>query len=156
MTKINSFVKNRIEIKSAPQKENIVAWNNGSTIYVNSNVFYKKSKTEQMKYLLHEFIHLLQNKRNFMVSKTFPEIHKLGEDLYEIVSKNLVGSMAEFLTGRNQNLPTKDEYEILAYLMNGKVDFDALNNKGKKEFVNELYNCGLFNIKSPFWQKRLP
>jgi hypothetical protein len=156
MTKINSFVKNRIDIKKADQKENIVAWNNGSNIYVNSNVFFKKTQAEQIKYLLHEFAHLLQNKRNFVIAKTFPELNKLGENLYEIVRKNLVGTMAEFLTGRNQNLPTKDEYEILAYLMNGKIDWNVLNAKGRKEFVNELYSSDLFNMKSSFWQHRLP
>ncbi len=156
MTKINSFIKNRIDVKEIDnQKQNIVAWNNGSTIYVNKNVFFKKNKTEQIKYLLHEFTHVLQNRRNFVVVKTFPELHRLGEDLYDIVRKNLVGSISEFLTGRPQQLPSKDEYEVLAYLMNGEIGWSALNSKGRKLFVNELYNCGLFNMRSPFWHKRI-
>ena len=154
--KINSFIRNRIFIKEAESpKPNIVAWNNGSTIFINKPVFYEKTKTDQIQYLLHEFTHVMQNKRNFMITKTFPELHKLGEELYEIAQKNLQGTMAEFLTGHDQKLPTHDEYEIVAYLMNGKIEWSALTNKGRKEFVNALYNSGIFNMRSNFWKHRI-
>jgi len=157
LNKINNFIRGRINVKEEmSQKPNIVAWNNGSTIFINKLVFYQKSRTDQIQYLLHEFTHVLQNRRNFMVLKTFPELHHLGEELYDIARKNLVGTMAEFLTGHDQPLPTKDEYETVAYLMNGKIDWNALNRDGRKDFVNKLYDSGIFNMKSIFWKKRVP
>jgi len=156
LNKINNYIKNKIMIKEVDnQKQNIVAWNNGSTIFVNKPVFYEKSKTDQVQYLLHEFTHVMQNKRNFLIAKAFPEIHALGETLYNIVQKNLIGSMSEFLTGKNQPLPTKDEYEVVAYIMNGKIDWSALNNKGRRDFINALHSSNIFNMGSNFWKTRL-
>ena len=63
--------------------------------------------------------------------------------------------MSEFLTGKNQPLPTKDEYEVVAYIMNGKIDWSALNNKGRRDFINALHSSNIFNMGSNFWKTRL-
>jgi len=156
LNKINKFITDKLQIKEMVKNNTTVAESDrNGIIYINKPLFYGKPKQEQVKFLLHEFVHIQQNKRNFIISKTFQEIHELSEELYNIVKKNLTTSMSEFLTGREQQMPTSDSYEIIAYLMNGSVKISSLKPEGKKQFIAALTNSGLFNIGSPFWLKRL-
>lgn len=156
LDKINKFITGKLQIKEMVKNNTTVAESDrNGTIYINKPLFYSKSKNEQVKYLLHEFVHIQQNKRNFVVSKTFQELHDLSEELYAIVKKNLLKPLPVFLTGKEQQMPTSDSYEIIAYLMNGSVNFSVLKPEGKKEFIAAMVNSNIFNMQSTFWLKRL-
>lgn len=156
LKKINKFIRNKVVVVDAQDKnERIVAWNIGTKIYVNKQIFYSKNKTDQIRFLLHEFMHVLMNKKSFLIQRQFKELHDLSQELYEIVNKSLVKPMSVFLTGEEQKIPTMDTQEIISYLMNGKISFNALTPEGKKKFIKTLVNSGIFNLHSDFWKRRL-
>lgn len=156
LKKINKFIRNKVVVVDAQDKnERIVAWNIGTKIYVNKQIFYSKNKTDQIRFLLHEFMHVLMNKKSFLIQRQFKELHDLSQELYEIVNKSLVKPMSVFLTGEEQKIPTMDTQEIISYLMNGKISFNALTPEGKKKFIKTLVNSGIFNLQSDFWKRRL-
>jgi hypothetical protein len=156
LKKINEFVNKKVKIVEAENKNgNIVAWNIGTTIYVNKQIFYAKAKSDQIRFLLHEFMHVLMNKRSFFIKKQFQELQDLSDKLYKIVKANLEKPIEVFLTGQKQAIPTIDQQEIVSYLMNGKIDWSALSLKGRKEFIRALKESNIFNLQSNFWKKRL-
>lgn len=142
-------------VDAQDKNERIVAWNIGTKIYVNKQIFYSKNKADQIRFLLHEFMHVLMNKKSFLIQRQFKELHDLSQELYEIVKKSLVKPMSVFLTGEEQKIPTMDTQEIISYLMNGKINFNALSLEGKRKFIKTLLNSGIFNLQSNFWKRRL-
>lgn len=156
LNKINKFVKDKVTIIDAQDKnERIVAWNIGTKIYVNKQIFYSKKKSDQLRFLLHEFMHVLMNKKSFLVQRQFKDLHDLSQELYNIVKKGLTKPMSVFLTGEEQKIPTMDTQEIISYLMNGKVDFSAISPQAKNQFFITLKNSNMFNLQSNFWRRRL-
>lgn len=156
LNKINKFVKDKVTIIDAQDKnERIVAWNIGTKIYVNKQIFYSKKKSDQLRFLLHEFMHVLMNKKSFLVQRQFKDLHDLSQELYNIVKKGLTKPMSVFLTGEEQKIPTMDTQEIISYLMNGKVDFSAISPQAKNQFIAVLKNSNMFNLQSNFWRRRL-
>lgn len=138
--------------------KNAVAYTKGRTIYVNEPVFSKMEMKDKVRYLLHEFIHIMQNTKNFMVVRSFKEVYDLADELWPIVKKNLTKPLAVFLTGRNQSLGTSDrylKYELISYLMNGDIRWDALTKEGYQQFIEVLRKSNIFNLNSDFWIKRL-
>lgn len=156
LNKIEKNILDRVKIvDDEDRNQNIVAWNIGTTIYVNKQVFYSKQKADQIRFLLHEFSHVLMNKKSFLIQRQFKDLHDLSDRLYKIVSKTLNKPLSVFLTSTNQNLPTKDKQEIISYLMNGKIDWSAISKEGRIEFIKELRKSNIFNLQTNFWRKRL-
>lgn len=155
LVKIKSKLKKNITIKEKDFKDpSNVAYVEGKTIYVNKPIFDRLSQKEKVKYLMHEFIHIMQNTKNFFVLKTFKEVFDLGSTLYSITKKHLTGTLAEFLTGKDQKI-TNPKYEVISYLMNGDIDWSRISEKGRKQFIEALHASKIFNLRTSFWRERL-
>lgn len=154
LSKIDNFIKREIQIKEVEEKPGVVAYSQGKNIYVNTNEFYEASKEAQVRYLLHEFIHILQRYRG-MLTRKFKEMKKLTNDLRKVIKKNSKYPLSVFLTGQNQDLGPGGKYEIIAYFMNDKINWNAITPQGKKEVIETLRDSKIFNLSHKFWQKRL-
>jgi hypothetical protein len=113
---------------------------------------------DKVRYLLHEFIHIMQNTRNFMVIRSFKEVYDLADKLWPVVKKNLTKPLAVFLTGKNQSLGTNErylKYELISYLMNNDIRWDVITKEGHQKFIEILREENIFNLNSDFWVKRL-
>jgi len=153
--KINNVVSKNINLKKVRKRnENIVAYNKGNSIFVNETVFNQYSFKDRVRYLMHEFIHLLERKRKLFFFKEFGEIGKVSDELYNIMKKNLTKPASVFLISRNVKLKGT-EREVLTYLMNDKIDWSAITMQGKQEIVSALRRSGIFNLSHSFWRKRL-
>jgi NACalpha-BTF3-like transcription factor len=153
--KIDKELGRTIKVKEVDEKEGVIAYNKGQNIFVNKNEFYKRERTEQIKYLLHEFMHVIQRKRGIFFRK-FKEMKKLTNELNKILKKGLKQPLSVFLTGKKQNLGPGGKWEIISYFMNNSIKWDALEKEYQKEFVQALSKSGMFNLGHPFWKKRLP
>lgn len=157
LNKINHVLRKNIKIKEKdfndPSKASYVS---GRTIFINTPVFEKLNPKQRTDYLLHEFIHVIQNTRNFFVLKAFKEVFDLGNDLYKIARRYTKrGGVEEFLTGNRRSKIGNPRLEIVSYLMNGSLDWTVMSDKGREKFIETLKNTGMFNLRSPFWNKRL-
>lgn len=148
------FIKNIRFVEKDFKDPSKTAYTEGRTIYVNEPIFDRLTKKERAKYLLHEFIHIMQNTKNFLIFRTFKEVYEVGVKLYRVLRKHLTGDLGSFLTGRKQKL-SSPKYEVISYLMNGDIDWTQLSEKGKVEFVKVLSQSGIFNLKTRFWADRL-
>jgi predicted metal-dependent peptidase len=159
LQKIKEHFKDDILIRKKDFKNNnAVAYVKGRTIYVNQPVFDKLPMKEKIKYLLHEFIHVMQNTTNKVVIKSFKEVYDLAEQIYPIIKKNLKKPISVFLTGKNQSLGTKQnliKYELIPYLMNNKIRWDAITPEAKNEIIGEIRKSRIFNLNSAFWAERI-
>jgi hypothetical protein len=157
LRKIENTLRKTIKIREIDNRnQKIVAYNQGSSIYINKRPFGALVLTKKMNYLLHEFIHVLQNMRRFFLFRGFKEINDMTADLNDVVKSNLVKSFPEFLTGKSVRIGGGDKYEILAYAMNGTLDWTALTKEGQEKFVKILREYGVFNLENQFWHSRLP
>jgi hypothetical protein len=153
---IQKIINKAITIKLVNKKnQNIVAYNVGNKIFINDWVFQNYDEKKKIQIILHEFMHLLQRKRKLFFFKEFKPLHDLTNNLYAIVKKNLVRPFSVFLTGKALDVGPGGKYEILAYLMQDSINWSALNESGKKEFIDELKRSRIFNLSHPFWKKRL-
>lgn len=156
LQKIERTIKSTIKIKEVDDRnQNIIAYNRAGTIYINKRPFGRLTLLKKMSYLLHEFMHVLQNLRQFFLFRGFKEIHNLTLDLYDIIESNLTSSYQEFLTGKNVKIGHGGKYEILAYLMNGTIQWNAITSEGKKKFIKTLRDYNIFKLDNQFWQDRL-
>ena len=156
LNKINNEIRRRIKLKEITNRnQEILSYNKGNNIYINSIPFNKRGVKEKMQLLLHEFIHLLQRKKKAFFFKNFKEIDVLTNNLLNITEKNLTKPLSVFLTGRNVNLGPGGKHEILGYLMNNKIDWSVISPEGRKLFIDTLRNSKIFNLSHPFWKKRL-
>ena len=154
--KIDETLKDKISFKEVVDKnKNVIAYTMGNTIYVNSPVFYSKNRSKGILFLLHEFIHILQNSKSFFLMNKFNDIKNIEASLYNVVQRNLVKPYAVFLTGKQQALHSSGKDEVLTYQMNGSVDWSALKPGAKEEYIKILQQSGMFNLNSKFWRKRL-
>jgi len=149
--KIHKNIKVKIKDLKDPSK---AAYTIGKTIYINENIFNRLSEKEKTKYLLHEFIHVLQNKKNFYVFKTFKEVYELGNSLYKTIYKYSKKPVSFFLIGRKEKIQNI-KLEIIPYLINNSINWEILGEKGKKEFVQKLQDSKMFNLNSSFWRERI-
>jgi len=155
LSKIDRILSKKINLKEKILKDpNVAAWNKGTTIYVNKPVFYSKPIKEQIKYLLHEFVHLLHHSKNFILLKNFKEMKNLSSKLYKIVAKNSK-DVGKFLTGKPLNKKFINSEEVLSYLMNDSINWNYISPQGRQLFINELKHSNMFNLEHPFWKKRL-
>ena len=157
LRKIENTLHRTIKIKEIDNRnQNIIAYNQGSSIYINKRPFGALVLTKKMNYLLHEFIHVLQNMRRFFLFRGFKEINDMTADLNDVVKSNLVKSFPEFLTGKATRIGGGDKYEILAYMMNNSIQWEALTKEGQEKFVKILREYNVFNLENQFWHSRLP
>jgi hypothetical protein len=148
-------VGDNLLIKQVDEKPGIVAFNVGSKIYINKNEFWDYDQKQQARYLLHEFIHVLQRKGGAFLSK-FPEIRTLSKKIHKIYKQHSSQPLSVFLTGKNTDLGAGGKWEVMSYFMNDSIDWRAIDNEGKAAIISEIKNSGIFNTNSPFWKKRLP
>lgn len=151
--KVNNVLKKQIKIIPVKEREGVVAFSKKGNIYVNKLEFEKRSDKEKMKYLLHEFIHIIQT--NGILLKKFKEINKLTNQLRKILKQSLKTDISVFLTGKKANLGAGGKHEILSYLMNDSINWDAITPEGKEKFIGALKQSGIFNLSTGFWKKRL-
>lgn len=154
--KIESLLRDKIKLEETVDKNNnVVAWTQGTTIYVNSPVFYSKNRSKAILFIMHEFIHVLQNSKSFFIMSKFNDIKELENALYTLVSNNLTKSYAQFLTGKNQDLHSSGKDEVLTYMMNNSIDWSAVKPGTKEKYKALLEQSGIFNLNTPFWTKRI-
>ena len=155
LTKIKENLKKNIRIKEKDFKDpSRVAYVEGKTIYVNKPIFDSLSQKDRTNYLMHEFIHIMQNIRNFFILKTFKEVFNLGKELYAISKEHVDGHISEFLTGKKQKVGNP-KLEIISYLMNGNINWSKMSKEGKERFIKSLDDSNIFNLRTSFWRERL-
>jgi hypothetical protein len=156
LRKIENTINRTVKLKEVDDRnQRIVAYNRGNAIYINKRPFGALVISKKMNYLLHEFIHVMQNMKRFFLFRGFKEIHDLTLDLNDIVQTSLIKSFPEFLTGKNVKIGSGGKFEILAYLMNNSVHWDAITQEGKKKFIRILEEYNIFNLEDSFWKSRL-
>jgi hypothetical protein len=155
LSKIDSTIKKRVKVKEKiNHRTNVVAWVEGTTIYVNKPQFYARDKASQIKYLLHEFMHVLMNSKSFFVINKFKEVKNLSELLWTIIKKH-TDDPGKFLTGTSQKKSMLNSQEALSYLMNDKIKWSAMSPVGIRFFKKTISDSKLFNTGSRFWKSRL-
>lgn len=155
LNEISKKLKDFIDIVEVDEKKGVIAYNVGSKIYINKNEFYNNDINQQARYLLHEFIHILQRRKGFLASK-FKDIRILTIRIYDILKKHLKQPISVFLTGKNQNLGSGGKWETLSYFMNNSIDWSAVSDEGKRLIISEIKRSNIFSTNSAFWKKRLP
>lgn len=153
--RIENKIKGRIKIKEYATDRDEGAYTRGNTIFVNKTFFDKLSYKKKLKYLLHEFIHILQKSKNFFIIKAFGELDKLTRKLNAIAKKHLVKPYNIFLTSKNVDIGRGGKHEILAYLMNNSIDWSALSPIGRAAFEEAITGSNIFNLKSNGWKNRI-
>lgn len=155
LSEIASKIGDYLTIKQVDEKPGVIAYNIGNKIFVNKNTFWNYDQKQQARYLLHEFIHVLQRKKGIVLAK-FADIRTLSKEIYKIYKEHSTQPLSVFLTGKNQDLGAGGKWEVLSYFMNDSIDWRAVNDTGKAKIVSAIKSSGIFNTDSPFWKKRLP
>lgn len=155
LSEIANKLGDHLKIVQVDEKPGVVAYNIGTKIYVNKNEFWNYPPKQQTRYLLHEFIHILQRKRGVILTK-FSDIRKLSVNIYKIFKQHSKQPLSVFLTGKNQDLGAGGKWEAMSYFMNNSIDWRAVDEEGKSKIVSEIKNSGIFNTNSTFWKRRLP
>lgn len=155
-----SQVAENIKIQEVVANNDITAYSqssiSGTKTFVNKNVFTSFTPDQKKNTLLHEFIHILQNSRKYLLKSNFPEIKALENNLFSICRIYLTANLNRFLSGGNTQLKTTGKEEIVPYLMTGKVDWSVMKDEGKTKFLAALSSSGIFNLTTQFWKLRLP
>ncbi len=155
LNKIENIITKRVKLKEKINKDqNMVAWNEGTNIYINKPIFYAKPIAQQMRYLLHEFMHVLHHSKSFMIIRNFKEMKNLSNALWPIIDKHTKDKGA-FLTGKSIDKKYLNKEETVSYLMNDSIKWNNITPEGKQLFISELKRSGMFNLQHPFWLKRL-
>ena len=157
LTRIESTIKKRIKIKEVKKNTDEAAAVVSTNIIVFVPKFYQEPKIKQISILLHEFIHVMQQSKSIGVFSKFKEIKTLTWKLERIAKRHLKPKMTigDFLLGKKMKKKYTKKEEILSYLMNNDIKWNALTPIGKKFFIQELQKSGLFNLTHKFWTKRL-
>lgn len=151
-----SFVKkifqrlSGLTIKRMASKKDIAAYQQGKTIYINMPYFEGLNGEQKTRYLLHEFLHILQ------MDRKFKEVKEVSLKLYRLVRRDLdQKSLSKLLTGKDGQEKYINKWEVLTYLMNGKVNMNILPEKTKANFLDILEESEIFNLNTTFWKKIL-
>ena len=100
---------------------------------------------------MHEMFHVLNN------TGKFPELAVLNKKLLTIVANSVEKeNIAEFLTGKKQNIHSDWRGEVINYLCNNSIKWDLALGTTKEAYQETLAESGLFNMKSTWWRKRFP
>lgn len=155
LSKIDTILSKKIKLKEKMSKNpDVVAWVEGTTIYVNKPEFYARDVKSRIRYLLHEFMHILNNSKSFIFVKQFKEINELSKKLWAITKKH-AKDPGMFLAGRSIPAHLLNNQEALSYLMNDKVQWKNISPEGAKLFKQALKDAGVFNLDHAFWKSRL-
>lgn len=147
--KIDRLFNTTLKFSSFNQRTNIMCYTQGLKIYINRPLFKNTTKEKAMDYIMHEMFHVLTN------SGKFPELSILQKKLAVIVSKNVKKTdIAEFFSGKKQNIHSVWQGEVLSYLCNNAIKWDKAKKDTKKLYYNELKESNIFNLESNFWKKR--
>lgn len=152
LNKVEKFYP-KLDIKEVNNSnKNLAAYTNSyETIFVNKPVFDRLSKTEQASILLHEFLHVLQYKKN-------KEIRNLSVQVWKLLNKNKFpeAQMSQVVIGKmdiKNKFINKDE--VLPYLMNEPLRWEYLKPNTNEELKELLKKSKVFQVDSRFWQERL-
>lgn len=146
-------ITDSIKIKESSSNQNIVAWFDGKTIYLNKNKFYSIPEKNRLNYLYHEFFHFLMKKTSFR------NLLNLANQIYRIVvidTQSDYVKMGHFLVGMSdQTIPKSliNNQEFITYFMNGKIDWAILSPSAQEKIKKLIIGSGLFNTSSSFWKK---
>lgn len=153
--KVEASLGKGIKLREGINKNpNVMAWVVGTTIYINKEVFQSKSSQEQAATLMHEFFHVLNNSKSFLLLNKFPEINKLSKSLWKIIKQH-TKDPGLFLTGGSIPKQYLNYQEALSYVMTGKLKWSRISAIGKNLFISEIKQSGVFALNSQFWSKRL-
>lgn len=133
------------------ERSNVMAYTQGTKIYVNKPLFFSTPKDKAMNYIMHELIHVLSN------TGKFPELVNVNKQLANIVAKAVdKDKISLFFTGKQQNIHSDWRGEAINYLCNNSIDWSAAVIGTKEVYKETLEESGLFDMTSPFWKKRFP
>jgi len=157
LSKINKKIQHLIPIKYVENHNNSneVVWTENNEISVNKKEFEKIDVVKRIKYLLHEFIHILLNSKSFFVINAFIELRKVSNKMHQIVEQYAIGNVGAFLINKTIEEKYLNNQESLAYFMNGKMNWKMIKPEGAKLLKETIINSGLFNTSSEFWRKRI-
>lgn len=151
LAKIDRQFDTTLVLKDFKEKSNVMAYTQGTKIYLNRPLFYATPKDKAMNYIMHELIHVLSN------CGRFPELKATSAKLASIVSKGVEsGKISDFFTGKHQNIHSDWHGETINYLCNNSINWNAGMLGIKEAYKETLEESGLFNMKSAWWQKRFP
>lgn len=137
------------------EQSGVVAYNVNNKIFVSKTEFGKLNLDRKCAYLLHEFTHVLQRYKKLGFIKVFPEFDYISKKLYLLITKNLTGTLSQFLTGKDEDIGQLKELEVMAYTMNSRLRWEYTKPGTKEMFENILKESKIFNIGSFFWNERL-
>jgi len=153
--KISSSLKKTIHIKSVRSGGDFGAYTQGNTIVVNADVFHESNFEEQISYLLHEFMHILQ-KQSHLMKKVFPEFIQLSKTIFTLVKQDLKNKpISIFLVGEPKQMKTANWEEVIAYMMNDKINWNVLSNETRQQIYAVLQRSNVFHLKTLYWKKRI-
>ncbi len=133
------------------ERSNVMAYTQGTKIYVNKPLFFSTPKDKAMNYIMHELIHVLSN------TGKFPELVNVNKQLANIVAKAVdKDKISLFFTGKQQNIHSDWRGEAINYLCNNSIDWSVAVIGTKEAYKETLEESGLFDMTSPFWKKRFP
>lgn len=151
LKKVNRYYNRTLVFKDFKQNNNVMCYTQGEKVYINRPLFASVPKEKSMNYIMHEMFHVLNN------TGKFPELALLNKKLLTIVANSVEKeNIAEFLTGKKQNLHSDWRGEVINYLCNNSINWDLALGTTKEAYRETLEESGLFNMKSAWWQKRFP
>jgi len=157
--KIEKVFKKRIDLKFVtPKRKDIEAITSSPReIQINIGKFTLMSLQQKIKLLLHEFIHVLQLKKSFIFLKAFKEFDTITSQLNRVIKRNIKkgSSYSSFLVGTEKDIGRGGKYEILAYILQDKINWKALNPRAVVKIFKILKDSGAFNFNKKFWKDRM-
>lgn len=150
--KIHKAIPNLKIKETVSSNKNLAAYTNSyETIFVNRPVFYRLNRTQQISILMHEFIHVLQFKKN-------REIRRLSLEVWNFFNRNKLpnATVSEAVLGK-KFIKSKfiNKNEILPYLMNERVRWEYMSEGSKEGLRDLLSSSKVFQTDSRFWKERL-
>ena len=150
LKKIDDVFDRNIKIKEFEKTSNIMAYTKGTEIYISDKI-YDIPNDQAVIYLLHELVHALSN------TSKFNDLVQLNIKLSKLIEKSISkNNINKFLTGKDQDIHSNYKDEIVSYLMNNSLQWNMVDKKFIKEFIDIVFSSGIFNAKSSFWLKRFP
>lgn len=148
LKKLDRVFKEPLIVENFKEKTNVMALTVGEQISVNTKMFNELPVDRAMVYIIHELLHVLQNKSQFEEVRTVNRILRM-----KTMKRVNVAQINEFLTGKPQNIHSNYKDEFLTYCSNFAFNWNIAPDL-KMEYYNTLKDSGLFNMESSFWKKR--
>lgn len=149
LAKIDRQFDATLKLKDFREKSNVMAYTQGTKIYINRPLFYSTPKDKAMNYIMHEMFHVLNN------TGRFPELSILNKKICSVVNNGVKrGKESDFFTGKHQNIHSDWHGEVINYLCNNSINWDVAIPGTKLAYKTLLEQSGLFNMNSSFWKKR--